>query len=40
MSDREALYRAAIGPKNQEYYLSRFQAFDEAGKAGPSWNMP
>lgn len=40
MSDREALYRAAIGPKNQEYYLSRFQAFDEAGKAGPSWNWP
>ena len=38
MSDREAFYRAAIGPKNQAYYLSRFLAFDEAGRAGPSWN--
>lgn len=40
MSDREALYRAIIGPKNQDFYLNRFLAFDEAGSAGPSWNWP
>ncbi|WP_326527358.1 DUF2628 domain-containing protein [Dokdonella sp.] len=38
MSDREALYKAVLGPKNQAYYLQHFARFDAAGKAGPSWN--
>lgn len=40
MSDRDTLYKAVIGPKNQSYYLSRFAGFDSAGKAGASWNWP
>ena len=38
MSDREALYKAVLGPKNQAYYLRHFARFDAAGKAGLSWN--
>lgn len=34
------LYKAVIGPKNQDYYLSRFERFDEDGKAGMSWHWP
>ncbi|WP_158229223.1 DUF2628 domain-containing protein [Collimonas sp. PA-H2] len=33
-------YEAQIGPKNQDYYLSKFAAFDDAGKSGPSWHWP
>lgn len=33
-----ALYRAAIGPIGGSYYLPVFDRFEEAGKAGLSWN--
>ena len=33
-----ALYRAALGPVNTAHYLALFARFDEAGRAGPSWN--
>ena len=33
-----ALYRAAIGPINTDYYLPVFERFEAAGRAGPSWN--
>jgi hypothetical protein len=33
-----ALYRAAIGPIGGQYYLPVFSRFEEAGKAGLSWN--
>lgn len=35
---RETLYRAAVGPKNQDYYVTRFLRFDASGRAGASWN--
>lgn len=33
-----ALYRAAIGPISRNYYLTAFSRFEDAGKAGLSWN--
>lgn len=36
----EEYYKAAIGSKNQGYYLDRFSRFDRNGKAGASWNWP
>lgn len=33
-----ALYRAAIGPLNGDYYLPIFTRFEAAGRAGISWN--
>lgn len=36
--DTEALYRAAIGAGDQDYYLRHFLRFDAHGKAGASWN--
>jgi hypothetical protein len=33
-----ALYRAAIGPINSDYYLPLFTRFEAAGGAGLSWN--
>jgi Tfp pilus assembly protein PilE len=33
-------YKAAIGPKNQEYYLRQFARFDANGKASASWHWP
>lgn len=33
-----ALYRAAIGPIGRNYYLPVFSRFEDAGKAGLSWN--
>jgi cell division septation protein DedD len=36
--DTAALYRAAIGPRGQDYYLRHFTRFDADGKAGTSWN--
>lgn len=32
------LYRAAIGPIGRNYYLPIFSRFEDAGKAGLSWN--
>lgn len=32
------LYRAAIGPINTDYYLTRFTRFEAADRVGPSWN--
>ena len=37
-SDMTALYRAAIGSVNTDYYLSVFERFEVAGRAGPTWN--
>jgi cell division protein FtsN len=36
--DTAYLYRAAIGPRGQDYYLRHFARFDGEGKAGTSWN--
>lgn len=36
--DTAYLYRAAIGPRGQDYYLRHFARFDGEGKAGSSWN--
>ena len=33
-----ALYRAAIGPVNTDYYLPVFERFESAGRVGSSWN--
>jgi len=33
-------YTAVIGPKNQAYYLDKFERFDNAGKTGASWHWP
>lgn len=35
----EIFYKAAIGPKNTDFYLSRFSHFD-SGNARASWNWP
>lgn len=34
------LYRAAIGPRGQDYYLRQFMRFDAEGGAGASWHWP
>lgn len=34
----EEFYKAVIGPKRQAYYLRHFARFDQAGRAGISWN--
>lgn len=34
------LYRAAIGPRGQDYYLRHFMRFDANGKAGATWHWP
>jgi Protein of unknown function (DUF2628) len=35
------LYKAAIGEKNQGYYLAKFELFDQGGPGfHPSWNWP
>lgn len=39
-STSEEFYRAAIGPKNQDYYLGKFLRFDSTGKARASWHWP
>lgn len=36
--DTAELYRAAIGPRGQDYYLRQFSRFDAAGKTGASWH--
>jgi len=36
--DTAYLYRAAIGPRGQDYYLRHFARFDGEGRAGSSWN--
>lgn len=36
--DTAYLYRAAIGPRGQDYYLRHFARFDGEGKTGASWN--
>lgn len=38
--DTAELYRAAIGPRGQDYYLRQFTRFDAAGKTGASWHWP
>jgi cell division septation protein DedD len=34
------LYRAAIGPRGQDYYLRHFTRFDANGKTAASWHWP
>lgn len=34
------LYRAAIGPRGQDYYLRQFAKFDANGKTGATWHWP
>jgi hypothetical protein len=34
---KEEYYRAALGPKNQTYFLHKFKSFDQLGSAGFSW---
>lgn len=34
------LYRAAIGPRGQDYYLRHFMRFDANGRAGATWHWP
>lgn len=36
----DELYKAIIGPKNQDYYLSQFSRFDSNGKVNASWHWP
>lgn len=38
--DTAELYRSAIGPRGQDYYLRQFTRFDAAGKTGASWHWP
>src|SRR5262245_44783469 len=33
-------YERAVGPDNQDYYLSRFARFDETGKSRVGWHWP
>ncbi|WP_404300234.1 SPOR domain-containing protein [Alicycliphilus denitrificans] len=34
-----ALYRAALGPVNQEHYLAAFERLDAVGRVLPGWNL-
>ena len=34
------LYKAAIGPRGQDYYLRHFAKFDADGKTGATWHWP
>jgi cell division protein FtsN len=34
------LYRAAIGPRGQDYYLRQFAKFDSNGKTSATWHWP
>ncbi|MDO9165986.1 MAG: SPOR domain-containing protein [Rhodoferax sp.] len=34
------LYKAAIGPEGQDYYLRQFLKFDADGKTGATWHWP
>jgi len=36
----EDLYKAILGPKNQEYYLRHFRRFDSDGTTSNSWHWP
>jgi Tfp pilus assembly protein PilE len=38
--DNAAYYKAVLGSKNQDYYLSRFARFDADGKTSASWHWP
>lgn len=38
--DTDEFYKAAVGSKNQDYYLRHFARFDSKGKAGVSWHWP
>lgn len=34
----DEFYKAIVGPKNQDYYLSQFSRFDSNGKVNASWH--
>ena len=36
----DEFYKAIVGPKNQDYYLSQFSRFDSNGKVSVSWHWP
>lgn len=40
LPNQEALYRAVIGPKNQDYYLRHFARFDRDGGISATWHWP
>lgn len=37
---RREYYKAIIGQKNQDYYLTKFSHFDSNGKVSVSWHWP
>jgi len=37
---KEELFEAAVGEAKADYYVPRFMAYEEAGKAGIGWNWP
>lgn len=39
-TDKGEYYKAALGPKNQEYYLKQFARFDADGKVSATWHWP
>ncbi|MDP1995935.1 MAG: DUF2628 domain-containing protein [Gallionella sp.] len=39
-ADMGAYYKAALGPKNQDYYLRQFARFDADGKVSATWHWP
>lgn len=39
-SNSDEFYKAIVGPKNQDYYLSQFSRFDIDGKVRASWHWP
>lgn len=38
--DPDEFYKAIVGSKNQDYYLSYFSRFDSDGKVSASWHWP
>lgn len=39
-TDMGAYYKAALGPKNQDYYLRQFARFDADGRVSATWHWP
>lgn len=36
----DEVYKAVVGPKNQDYYLRHFSRFDRNNKVGATWHWP
>jgi len=39
-ADRDALYRAVVGPKKADFYAPKFMRFDQPNSSKMSWNWP